>query len=244
MNTDFQKRLRTRVAKAAGEALADCGYVSAVNVFVGMGWLHPVHVADWRKGRIPYLEKVIQTNLSKISRAMALFRDWAVQFDLTPSETAYLVRTCGPKRHLRFSKSGDPHIERAWRTHFVSKRLSDAKQERLRERLSRPPELVVYSISKESQCSACNEGLPKGAFLLMEAAKPLCIACAGLDRMVFLPRGDATVTRRARKYSPLSAVVVRYSRCRKRYERQGILLEKEALEKACVELGVTCPEEE
>jgi hypothetical protein len=44
--------------------------------------------------------------------------------------------------------------------------------------------------------------------------------------------GDATLTRRARQASGLSAVVVRFSRSRRRYERQGVLVEEEALERA------------
>src|SRR5207237_10442072 len=48
----------------------------------------------------------------------------------------------------------------------------------------------------------------------------------------FLPRGDTAVTRRASKYSRLRAVVVQWSRTRKQYERQGILAEPEAIERA------------
>lgn len=47
-----------------------------------------------------------------------------------------------------------------------------------------------------------------------------------------LPSGDAALTRRSSKHSKLRAVVVRWSRARKRYERQGILVEPEAIEKA------------
>jgi hypothetical protein len=53
-----------------------------------------------------------------------------------------------------------------------------------------------------------------------------------MDHLVFLGSGDAAPTRRARKRSGLSAVVVRFSRARKRYERQGVLVEQEALEQA------------
>jgi hypothetical protein len=53
-----------------------------------------------------------------------------------------------------------------------------------------------------------------------------------MDHLVFLESGDAALTRRAKKASRLSAVVVRFSRSRKRYERQGILVEEEALERA------------
>ena len=56
--------------------------------------------------------------------------------------------------------------------------------------------------------------------------------CADMDHLVFLPSGDAALTRRAKANSRLSAVVVRFSRARKRYERQGILVEEHALERA------------
>ena len=66
----------------------------------------------------------------------------------------------------------------------------------------------------------------------MEKGKPLCMKCADLDHLVYVPRGNAALTRRSRKYSNLSAVVVRFSRARKRYERQGLLVEASALEQA------------
>jgi hypothetical protein len=66
----------------------------------------------------------------------------------------------------------------------------------------------------------------------MDDAGPLCLTCADLDHLVFIPAGDAALTRRARQASRLSAVVVRWSRSRKRYERQGILAEGPALRQA------------
>ncbi|MBI4873813.1 MAG: DUF2293 domain-containing protein [Acidobacteria bacterium] len=76
----------------------------------------------------------------------------------------------------------------------------------------------------------------RGNFLVMESGRPVCLGCADLDHLVYLERGDAALSRRARKYSGLSAVVVRFSRSRGRYERQGILVEEAALqcaEKEC-----------
>jgi len=55
---------------------------------------------------------------------------------------------------------------------------------------------------------------------------------ADLGHLEFLPSGDAALTRRAKKASRLSAVVVRWSVRRKRYERQGILAESAAIEQA------------
>jgi len=50
-----------------------------------------------------------------------------------------------------------------------------------------------------------------------------------MGHLVYLPAGDAALTRRAKAASRLSAVVVRFSRPRRRYERQGVLVEEEAL---------------
>lgn len=63
----------------------------------------------------------------------------------------------------------------------------------------------------------------------MEGPGPLCLTCADLDHLVFLPSGNTALSRRARAASGLSAVVVRFSRARKRYERHGLLVEEEAL---------------
>jgi len=76
---------------------------------------------------------------------------------------------------------------------------------------------------------ACTECSGTGALMLLEGPGPLCMACADLDHLVFLPRGNTALTRRAKKASRLSAVVIRFSRARKRYERQGLLVEEAAL---------------
>ncbi len=80
--------------------------------------------------------------------------------------------------------------------------------------------LVVIQPVRDWACAECTG---TGDLLRMEEARPLCLDCADLGHLVFLPAGDAALTRRAKKASGLSAVVVRWSRTRKRYERQGIL---------------------
>jgi hypothetical protein len=93
-------------------------------------------------------------------------------------------------------------------------------------------EIVVFSVIRDSACTECGAELWKGSLLRLDGEKALCMECADLDRLEFLPSGDAAVTRRASKYSTLRAVVVRWSRARKRYERQGILAETEAIARA------------
>jgi len=105
----------------------------------------------------------------------------------------------------------------------------DAKRDRLTEQPGRAPDLVVIEPLNEFTCTGCGGS---GPYLIMEDPGPLCLACADMDHLVFLPAGDAALSRRARSGSGLSAVVVRFSRSRKRYERQGILVEEEALERA------------
>jgi hypothetical protein len=89
-----------------------------------------------------------------------------------------------------------------------------------------PAELLVIQPLKDFTCATC--GNPDD-LLTMENGEALCMTCADLAHLVFLPSGDAALTRRAKKLSTLSAVVIRFSRTRKRYERQGILVEPEAL---------------
>lgn len=93
-------------------------------------------------------------------------------------------------------------------------------------------DIVVFWLVSDSACAECERELAKGRFLRIEGERPLCLVCADLDHLVFLPRGDAALTRRAGKYSILRATVVRFSRSRKRYERQGVLVEESALERA------------
>ena len=93
-------------------------------------------------------------------------------------------------------------------------------------------DIAVFAITRTANCAECEAALWRGNLVRIEHGQPLCMACADLDRLVFLPSGDAALTRRARKYSRLSAVVLRFSRARKRYERQGLLVDETALEQA------------
>jgi hypothetical protein len=93
-------------------------------------------------------------------------------------------------------------------------------------------DLVVFSILNDSKCAECGRELLRGDMLRMENERPLCLACADLDHLIFLSRGNVALTRRSRKHSTLSAVVVQFNRRRGRYERQGLLVEEAALNRA------------
>ncbi|MFF8292206.1 DUF2293 domain-containing protein [Streptomyces sp. NPDC016309] len=90
--------------------------------------------------------------------------------------------------------------------------------------------LVVVEPLKRRHCAECRGG--PLARMVLEFNAPLCLDCADLGHLVYLPRGDAALTRRAREASGLWAVVVRHDRRRTRYERRGVLVEEVALARA------------
>lgn len=99
--------------------------------------------------------------------------------------------------------------------------------------MDKPDTIKVFISNRESKCDDCGEELGRKAWITLERDKgALCLSCADLDELVFLPTGDAALTRRARKHSLLSAVVLKFSRARRRYERQGLLIEESALQQA------------
>jgi hypothetical protein len=90
---------------------------------------------------------------------------------------------------------------------------------------NKPSEIVVFMTRSDPRCDFCGEELGRGAWIRKVEDKAQCLECADLDHLVYLPRGDAALTRRAGKHSRLKAVVVQWARARKRYERQGLLVE-------------------
>ena len=94
-------------------------------------------------------------------------------------------------------------------------------------------EATVFITSRDSTCSACREEFgPKTLITYTKDREVLCLECADLDHLVFLPAGITALTRRAKKSSHLHADVFKWKRKKKRYERQGILVEEAALEEA------------
>jgi hypothetical protein len=127
-----RRNLGDRVVGAPERALAAQKYVSPIDVLIGIGWLDPNSVKRWRQGQVRCLERIVQSNLPRISEAMKLFRSWARDKGLRPSETAYVARTPG-RPALQFSRSGEATIERLYRTHWVSPALSERKRAAGRE---------------------------------------------------------------------------------------------------------------
>ena len=88
--------------------------MAPVDVLVQMDLLDPKRLEDWRRGRVPYLEKVIDCNLTRLSRLLRILRFHAHDLKLNPSATAYMRWGKGPKHRLRFTKTGDRKLEEAY----------------------------------------------------------------------------------------------------------------------------------
>jgi hypothetical protein len=223
-----QGTLEERVARAAERALADHHYVSPLDILAGIGWLSPNAERVWRIGRVEFVLEGAQVGADKLLQAIAILQKWAVARGLQPMPGNYSRASRSGTAELRFVQEIDPEIDKVLRTHYVSPLLPERK----RQAMEKKPQPVVFQIVRDSKCSECGVEVEEGDLLFLDGKQPLCLACAGMDELEFLGAGDAAMTRRSTKYSSRSAVVVRFSRSRGRYERQGILVEPAAIAKA------------
>ncbi len=116
-----------RIMAAVAKILARQRFVSPVEVLVELKLLMTDDLQRWKRGQVPYLERVIRCNLSRAGRILRVLRFHAHDLNLKPSHTCYHHR----KHPLRFSKSGEHLIEEAYARHFVvvGKRNPFAKEE-------------------------------------------------------------------------------------------------------------------
>src|SRR6266581_1176692 len=106
--------LHPRIERAVARILANGKVVAPVDVLVGMGLLAPEKLEDWRRGRVRYLEAVIDCNLTRLSRLLRILRFHAHDLNLVPSITAHMRCGKGPRRRLRFTKTGERKLEEAY----------------------------------------------------------------------------------------------------------------------------------
>ncbi|GGS51036.1 DUF2293 domain-containing protein [Actinokineospora fastidiosa] len=215
--------LSTRVRVIAEELVRRKGTVAPIDVLTGLGWLSARTVESWRQGRVPRLDAVAAVPPERLAEAVGLLREWASARGLHSSEVDYVAATLDA-RPLRF---GDD--DRPFRTHWTDPDLSPARRARIEAKAKAVPDPVALRPDKRWHCSLCRE---TGDFHFVEDDLPVCLACADMDHLVFLPSGDAALTRRARAASGLAAVVMTWHKPRKRFIRCGTLVERAALETA------------
>lgn len=135
MKDDELKRM---VRGAMYRQCRDRGYAAPVDALIEIGALPKAKYEDWRFGRVDYLERVCTLNLRQLSLVLREMASCAKERGLKPSYSCYkkwgIKKKFGQKRpviELRFSKSSDPNVERAYATHYVdSARVEELKSEK------------------------------------------------------------------------------------------------------------------
>ncbi|WP_436495834.1 DUF2293 domain-containing protein [Actinokineospora sp. HUAS TT18] len=217
-------RLAVRVATVAEELLARKKYVAPIDVLAGLGWLSGRVVESWEQGRTDQLDQVAAVSADRLAEAVAILAQWARDKGLTESAVDYVAAT-RDRRSLRFT-SGD---DKLYRTHWTDPSLPPARREKVLAKQQKVPDLVVIQQDKHWYCTLCRD---TGDFHFLENDLPVCVDCADMGHLVFLPSGDTALTRRAHKASGLAAIVVKWNKSRKRFQRCGLLVEHAALEAA------------
>lgn len=114
------------------------GYAAPVDVLMEVGVLPKQKYEDWRFGRVDYLERVYTVNLRKLSFILHQIWVFAQKTGLKPSFCYYKqwgVKKKNGQGHkpvipLRFSKSGDPEVEKWYATHFVDSKQVECLKKR------------------------------------------------------------------------------------------------------------------
>jgi len=116
-----------RVVRAIAKILARSDIFSPIDVLLEMGNLNKRNYDEWISGKAPYLERVIEGNLSKINRILRIIAFHAHDLNMVPRQSVY--RQIGKKTILRFSKSGDRNIEAAYSRQYKWSQTQEKKKQ-------------------------------------------------------------------------------------------------------------------
>jgi len=127
VNTYRKDKYYPRVVRAVGKILAHADVIAPSDVLIQMGNLSQKNYEAWRKGQVPYLERAFEGSLSKANRILRIIGFHAHDLNMVPRQTVYHQWGKGKNRLLRFSKSGDPNLEKAYSRHYVWKQSQEKK---------------------------------------------------------------------------------------------------------------------
>jgi hypothetical protein len=96
--------LMKRVARAMDAVLSRDGSLTYPRLLVELGCLTPKDLDAWRRGRLPYLERAIHMNLTKLSRVQTAVRRIARERGLV-----WRLDAASPKHP--YSKTRNPIVE-------------------------------------------------------------------------------------------------------------------------------------
>ena len=108
-----------------------------------------------------------------------LFAEWVTEKGLKTIEAEYSRRTVNGVEALPLTTDNNTERETFYRTHYAPAELSEKKSERLQQKLTKAPDLVVFvTTSDDAKCSECDDEIMTGEFLFLEGHMPLCVGCA------------------------------------------------------------------
>ena len=174
--------IRHQILQAAESLLKQQGSLSPLEVLVKVHLLHPVHLEEWKSGKIPYLEFILEKDLHKIRYLTKWLHTWALQKGLRPQEMTYLSKGNNlSQKQLEFTRNGRPQTELLYRTHFRTPESS--KQKKPTSPLpaaSEKPAILVFA--GHGQCTQCGKSLIRGSLYCRRGTRSYCISCG--DSMI------------------------------------------------------------
>jgi hypothetical protein len=129
VNTYRKDKYYPHVVRAAGKILARADVIAPTEILIEMGNLSQKNYEAWRKGKVPFLERVFEGNLSKANRILRIIGFHAHDLNMVPKITQYHQKVKGKKHQLQFSKSGNKKIEEAYSKHYHWNQSPEKKQE-------------------------------------------------------------------------------------------------------------------
>jgi len=138
LNTYRKDKYYPRVVRAITNILLRSDVVAPVEVLLEMGNLNKKNFDAWRKGQVPYLERVFEGSLSKTNRILRIIGFHVHDLNMVSNKTVYHQHGKGKKRILRFSKSGDNNIEGAYSRHYIWNQSQEKKNQILAKFMTEP----------------------------------------------------------------------------------------------------------
>jgi hypothetical protein len=129
-----QDRLYPKVVLATARVLMESDEVSPVTILLKMGNLTLDGYHGWRRGCIPYLERVFHGSLPKASRILRIIGFHVHDLKMVLYQHEY--KQNGKNKLLKFSKSNEANIEKRYCRHYTWNRSPEKKQEIIDQGLS------------------------------------------------------------------------------------------------------------
>lgn len=116
------EKYKEKIENSINSQLEQRGYVTIIDTLVDISVISKVDYEKWRKGQVPYLEKVCKGSLNRLSKILKEIEKNCKKLKLLERKTVY-KRYGEGNCYLHFSKSGNEYIEAKYQTHYVKENI-------------------------------------------------------------------------------------------------------------------------